>query len=100
METLLRIAEVAVIPVVVAGVTAGIGAWALIRSHRKDVRELDSRNTLQHNENAVLLTHLSTQIGGIDTKVDRLDNRLDSVQAWQAEHEKDHLLQGRDTQAL
>lgn len=96
MDTLLRVAEIAVVPVVVAGVTAGIGAWALIRSHRRDVKDLDFRNTQQHNENAVLLSHLSSQIGGIDRKVDRLDERLDSVQTWQAEHEKDHLLQGRD----
>ena len=96
METFLRVAEIAVIPVIVAGVTAGIGAWALIRSHRRDVKDLDSRNTEQHNENAVLLTHLSKQIGGIDTKVDRLDSRLDNVQTWQAEHEKAHLVESRD----
>jgi hypothetical protein len=70
---------------------AGLGAWALIRASRKEIRGLDSRNTEQHNENAMLLNHLSHQIGGIDGKVDRLDERLDSVQGWQFEHEKDHL---------
>lgn len=93
MDTLLRVLEVAIVPVVVAGVTAGVGAWALIRSHRKDVRDLDDRNTEQHNQNAALLTHLSNQVGGIDSKVDRLDQRLDNVQQWAVEHEKAHLLE-------
>lgn len=92
MDTVLRVLEIAVIPVVVAGVTAGVGAWALIRSHRKDVRELDDRNTEQHNQNATLMTHLSQQVGGIDSKIDRLDQRLDNVQQWAAEHEKSHLI--------
>lgn len=93
MDTVLRVLEVAIVPIVVAGVTAGVGAWALIRSHRKDVRSLDDRNTEQHNQNAALLTHLSNQVGGIDAKVDRLDQRLDNVQQWAAEHEKAHLIE-------
>ena len=93
MDSLLRILEVAIVPIVVAGVTAGVGAWALIRSHRKDVRELDDRNTEQHNQNATLMTHLSRQVGGIDSKIDRLDQRLDNVQQWAAEHEMTHLIE-------
>lgn len=87
MDTLFRVLEIAIIPLM----AAGLGAWALIRANRKEIRGLDDRNTQQHNENAVLLTHLSHQIGGIDGKVDRLDERLDSVQGWQFEHEKEHL---------
>lgn len=87
MDTVLRIIEIAVVPIF----ATAVGAWALIRASRKEIRGLDSRNTEQHNENAVLLNHLSHQIGGIDGKVDRLDERLDSVQGWQFEHEKDHL---------
>ena len=97
MNTLFRVLEIAIVPVLVAGITAGLGAWALIRSHRKDVKDLDDRNTEQHNQNSEMLGHLSKQIHGIDTKVDRLDQRLDSVQIWQFEHEKDHL---RDNSAL
>lgn len=92
MDALFRVLEIAIVPIAVAGV----GAWALIRANRREIRSLDDRNTQQHNENATLLNHLSTQIGGIDRKVDRLDHRLDNVQSWQAEHEKDHLLRSRD----
>ena len=87
MDTVFRIIEIAVIPVF----ATAVGAWALIRANRKEIQGLDSRNTEQHNDNAVLLNHLSRQIGGIDGKVDRLDDRLDSVQGWQFEHEKSHL---------
>ena len=87
MDTVFRIIEIAVIPVF----ATAVGAWALIRANRKEIQDLDSRNTEQHNDNAVLLNHLSRQIGGIDGKVDRLDDRLDSVQGWQFEHEKGHL---------
>lgn len=88
METVFRVLEIAIIPLI----AAGLGAWALIRANRKEIRGLDDRNTQQHNENAMLLNHLSNQIGGIDSKVDRLDERLDLVQGWQFEHEKDHLV--------
>ena len=93
MDAVLRFVEIAIIPIVVAGVTAGVGAWALIRSHRKDVQGLDDRNTEQHHQNAALLTHLSNQVGGIDSKVDRLDQRLDHVQQWASEHEMTHLIE-------
>ena len=93
MDAVLRFMEIAIVPIVVAGVTAGVGAWALIRSHRKDVQGLDDRNTEQHNQNAALLTHLSVQVGGIDSKVDRLDERLGSVQQWAAEHEITHIIE-------
>jgi len=87
MDTVFRILEIAVVPVVVAS----IGAIALIRSNRREIRNLDKRNTEQHYDNAALLQHLSNQVGGIDSKVDRLDERLDTVQGWQFEHEKEHL---------
>lgn len=92
MDTVLRIAEVAIIPLVVALIAAS----ATILS----VRKLRSENTDQHNHNSDLLHHLSNQIGGIDSKVDRLDNRLDNVQIWQSEHEKAHLVQNRDNSTL
>lgn len=92
MDTVLRIAEVAVVPLVVALIAAS----ATILS----VRKLRSENTDQHNHNSDLLHHLSKQVGGIDSKVDRLDNRLDHVQIWQAEHEKVHLVQDRDNSTL
>jgi hypothetical protein len=87
MDTVFRVLEIAIIPLI----AAGLGAWALIRANRKEMRGFDTRNTQQHNENAMLLNHLSTQVGGIDSKVDRLDERLDLVQGWQFEHEKEHL---------
>ena len=87
MDTVFRVLEIAIIPLI----AASLGAWALIRANRKEIRSFDSKNTEQHNENAVLLNHLSNQIGGIDGKVDRLDERLDLVQGWQFEHEKEHL---------
>ena len=93
MDALLRFIEIAIVPIVVAGVTAGVGAWALIRSHRRDVQTLDDRNTEQHYQTAALLTHLSNQVGGIDAKVDRLDQRLDHVQQWAADHEMTHLIE-------
>jgi hypothetical protein len=92
MDTVLRIAEVAIVPLMVAL----IAATATILS----VRKLRSENTDQHNHNSSLLHHLSAQVGGIDSKVDRLDNRLDNVQIWQAEHEKAHLERERDTSTL
>jgi hypothetical protein len=88
MDTVFRIIEIAVIPVF----ATAVGAWALIRANRREIHGLDTRNTEQHNDNAMLLNHLSSQIGGIDSKVDRLDQRLDAVQGWQFEHEKGHLL--------
>lgn len=93
MDAVLRFVEIAIVPIVVAGVTAGVVEWALIRSHRKDVRDLDDRNTGQHNQNATLMTHLSRQVGGIDSKIDRLDQRLDYVQQWASEHEMTHLIE-------
>ena len=79
MNTVLRILEVAIVPVVIAL----IAVW---RRENKD----------QHDHNAGMLEHLSGQVSGIDRKVDRLDERLDGVQMWQVEHEKRHLLE-RDT---
>jgi len=91
MVTFLRIFEFAVVPVAVACVTAGLGAWAVVRSHRQALTGLDDRNTDQHNQNSALLTHLSGQIGGIDTKIDRIDTRVDSLGLWASSHELDHL---------
>ena len=89
---MIQIFEVIVVPIVVALITAGAGAFAVVRHHRRDVRELRNENTDQHNMNAGLLQHLSSQVGGIDRKIDRLDHRVDSLAVWAAEHEKTHLL--------
>jgi hypothetical protein len=88
METVFRVAEVAVVPLLVALIAGGASVLS--------VRRLRSENTEQHNHNSDLLHHLSGQVGSIDSKVDRLDSRLDNVQTWQAEHEKVHLIESRD----
>lgn len=75
MSMVLRVLEVAVVPVVIAL----IAVW---RRENKD----------QHDHNSGLLEHLSGQVGGIDGKIDRLDERVDNLQNWAVEHEKDHLL--------
>ena len=80
---ILHVIETIFVPLMVALITAGGGAL-LIRLRRE--------NTEQHEHNSSLLHHLSNQVSGIDTKVDRLDSRLDSVHAWQVEHEKTHLI--------
>jgi peptidoglycan hydrolase CwlO-like protein len=92
MDTVLRFAEVAIVPLMVALIAAS----ATIVS----VRRLRSENNDQHHANADLLNHLSSQVGGIDSKVDRLDARLDNVQSWQADHEKAHLIDNRDRTVL
>jgi len=92
MDTVFRVAEVAVVPLLVALIA---GAASIL-----SVRRLRSENTDQHNQNANLLHHLSNQVTGIDTKVDRLDARLDNVQIWQAEHERTHLVEDRDNSTL
>ena len=92
MDAVLRFAEVAVVPLIVALIAAS----ATILS----VRRLRTENTDQHNHNSDLLNHLSSQVGGIDSKVDKLDSRLDNVQAWQADHEKTHLIDNRDRTIL
>ena len=92
MDSVLRIAEVAIVPLMVALIAAS----ATILS----VRKLRSENTDQHNHNSSLLHHLSNQVGSIDFKVDRLDDRLDNVQIWQVEHEKAHVTEYRDNSTL
>lgn len=82
-----------VIPVVVALITAGVGAWATLRANRRDAAKFIDLNSEQHAEGRALLTHLSNQMTGIDSKVDRLDERLDNVQQWAADHEKAHLIE-------
>jgi len=92
MNAIWSVGEIFIAPIVVAC----IGAWALIRANRRDIRdeirELDKKNSKQHGESAQLLTHLSNQIGGIDRKVDRLDDRILDMTLWQAEHEKRHMI--------
>lgn len=78
-DTILRILEVAVVPVVIA----------LIALWRKENRD-------QHDRGASLLNHLSSQVNGVDKKMDKLDDRLDNVQLWQAEHEKQHLVEAQE----
>lgn len=81
---ILHVVETIFVPLMVALITAGGGALLVQRLRRE--------NTEQHEHNSGLLHHLSNQVSGIDTKVDRLDSRLDSVNAWQVEHEKTHLV--------
>jgi hypothetical protein len=67
---------VAVVPVLVALITAG-GVWLGNRKGEARSRVLRDENTQQHAEGRALLEHLSVQVGGIDHKVDRLDARMD-----------------------
>jgi peptidoglycan hydrolase CwlO-like protein len=90
MSSILDILSVIVVPISVAFITT-VGAIFANRFRKE--------NTAQHlegksinEENQSLLQHLSSQVTGIDGKVDRLDERLDNVQIWQVEHEKTHLL--------
>lgn len=93
METWISFVELAVVPVLVAIITA-VGVWLGNRKGEARAALLRAENSSQHAEGRVLLTHLSSQVGGIDAKVDRLDRRLDNVAIWQAEHEKEHLTDG------
>lgn len=92
MDGVVTFIELAVVPVLVAVITV-FGVWLGNRKGEARSRVLRDENTQQHAEGRALLEHLSGQVGGIDRKVDRLDNRLDGVQMWQAEHEKAHLLE-------
>jgi hypothetical protein len=99
------VTEAIIVPVMVASITAAGSAIAMFISSRKQsgrLRDASEKfreeNTYQHNENKavldeskIILQHLSGQIGAMDHKVDRLDERLDNVQIWQVEHEKNHL---------
>ncbi len=101
----LSLAEIIIVPVLVATITAAGSLTAILLSNRRQSARIKDEsakfreeNTSQHNENRValeeskiILTHLSGQIGVMDQKVDRLDQRLDNVQIWQSEHEKEHL---------
>lgn len=101
----LSLAEVVIVPVLVASITAIGSSIAMLISNKKQAAKIKDasqqfmqENTTQHNENKavleenkIILNHLSGQIGVMDQKVDRLDQRLDNVQIWQAEHEKEHL---------
>lgn len=98
MSDYLSIAEVIVVPIVIAMITAGSSLILVIKSNKKQSEKMKveaavfrDENTSQHNDNKALLSHLSSQMTGIDKKVDRLDARLDNVQIWQAEHENVHL---------
>lgn len=92
MNVLLRVLEIAVIPVVVAVITA-LGAWISNKASDARIESLRTENTDQHAEGRALLGHLSNQITGIDSKVDRLDERLDNVQQWASNHENAHLIE-------
>jgi aspartate oxidase len=94
----LSIAEIVVVPIAIAMITAGSSLILLFKSNKKQSDKMKveavvfrDENTAQHNDNKALLSHLSSQMTGIDKKVDRLDERLDSVQIWQVEHENVHL---------
>lgn len=90
----MRLLEVAVVPVLVALITA-TAALISNRAGERRSKVLREENSQQHAEGRQLVIHLSNQIGSLDGKVDRLDERLDLVQVWQVEHEIDHL---RDNQ--
>lgn len=94
----ISLSEIIFVPIAVALITATGSSVAMIISARKNIKKFEhssqtfrTENTIQHNENKVILQHLSTQVGNMDHKIDRLDHRLDNVQIWQAEHEKEHL---------
>lgn len=89
------IIEFIIVPIVAALITAGVSAWGIVRHHRKDVAVLRAENSEQHASGRALLEHLSTQVGGIDGKIDRLDQRVDTIQAWAAAHEESHPTQAR-----
>jgi hypothetical protein len=111
MSELASAAQDIVVPITVALITAGSSIFAVIRSNKKASSRMRSEaeafrieNTQQHNDNKAvaeesktLLSHLSNQVSGIDSKVDRLDERLDNVQIWQSEHEKVHLTEKEST---
>lgn len=71
------------VPIIVALIAGGSSVLA--------VRRLSKQNTSEHEQNGSLIMHLSGQVQGIDHKVDRLDERHDNIQLWQAEHEHSHL---------
>jgi hypothetical protein len=89
MDRVLTFVEIAVVPVIVATITA-LGVWLGSRKGAAQHRVLRDENTAQHAEGRALLAHLSTQVGGIDGKMDRIDSRLDDVQIWQAVHDAQH----------
>lgn len=99
----LSLAEIVVVPIAIALITAGSSLIVVMKSNKKQTvrmkAEADSfrvENSNQHAEGRDLLSHLSTQVAGIDSKVDRLDDRLDNVQLWQVEHENVHLSERQD----
>lgn len=89
MDRFVTFIEVAVVPVIVALITA-FGIWLNNRRSVARGEALREENSSQHAEGRELLKHLSVQVGGIDGKVDRLDSRLDGVQLWQVVHESQH----------
>jgi cell division protein FtsX len=98
MADYISIAEIVVVPITIAMITAGSSLILMVKSNKKQSEKMKveaavfrDENTSQHNDNKTLLSHLSGQISGIDKKVDRLDERLDNVQVWQANHEITHL---------
>lgn len=110
MNEFTSFAEVVIVPIAVALITASGGLFAVYKSNskiKKQNEEFREENSHQHainhasqKENETLLRHLSTQVTGIDTKVDRLDNRLDQVAVWQIEHEQRHAEQEPDDKKL
>lgn len=91
MSSFLEVAQVIIVPISVAFITT-LGA-VVVQRFRKENTQQHLEGKALNEENKTLLQHLSTQVTGIDGKVDKLDNRLDDVQIWQAEHEKVHLIE-------
>mgnify|MGYP003336142611 FL=1 len=91
MSSFLEVAQIIIVPISVAFITT-LGA-IVVQRFRKENTSQHLEGKALNEENKMLLQHLSTQVTGIDGKVDKLDNRLDDVQIWQAEHEKVHLIE-------
>ena len=94
MSSFLEIAQVVIVPISVAFITT-LGA-IVVQRFRKENTEQHLEGKQINEQNQTLLNHLSTQVSGIDSKVDRLDERLDGVQLWQANHEKLHNIEDTD----
>lgn len=87
---MIEVVATVVVPIVVALIAAGVSVWGIIRHTRRDVAVLRAENTQQHKDNTTLLRHLSNQVGGIDRKIDRIDERVDHLQEWAVAHEYDY----------
>ena len=88
-----RLLETSVIPVVVAL----LGGGYVFRRHDKKAamraREALDQNSSEHQQGQQLIRHLSTQVGSLDAKVDRIDQRIDDLHVWRVTHDLEHDLE-------